>query len=205
MTGFSRLSRFGITFKPLTETRGEELLMLYLAAFHAKICPQQVQEKVLTENDQDSGKKWHGWLAKYNQDSCSWKTAQCSLITDSEEFLEIYPTSGLMRDGLLWEQTKLAHHIKETEFGYLPTPVASDCKGGTSNTVQYKNQKFVRISLTTGTQFGAKLSAAYQLMIGKNLPPIFSEWMMGWPIGWTDLKPLEMDKCHFVQQQHGES
>jgi DNA (cytosine-5)-methyltransferase 1 len=36
MTGFSRLSRFGITYKPLTESRGEELLTLYLAAFHAK-------------------------------------------------------------------------------------------------------------------------------------------------------------------------
>ena len=36
MTGFSRLSRFGMTYKPLTETRGEELLTLYLAAFHAK-------------------------------------------------------------------------------------------------------------------------------------------------------------------------
>jgi hypothetical protein len=36
MTGFSRLSRFGMTYKPLKETRGEELLTLYLAAFHAK-------------------------------------------------------------------------------------------------------------------------------------------------------------------------
>jgi hypothetical protein len=36
MTGFSRLSRFGMTYKPLTESRGEELLMSYLAAFHAK-------------------------------------------------------------------------------------------------------------------------------------------------------------------------
>jgi DNA (cytosine-5)-methyltransferase 1 len=36
MTGFSRLSRFGMTFKPLTETRGEELLTLYRAGFPAK-------------------------------------------------------------------------------------------------------------------------------------------------------------------------
>jgi hypothetical protein len=41
MTAFSRLSQFGMTYKPLTETRGEELLMLYLAAFHAKtLVPQ---------------------------------------------------------------------------------------------------------------------------------------------------------------------
>ena len=36
MTVFSRLSRFGMSYKPLTETRGEELLTLYRAAFHAK-------------------------------------------------------------------------------------------------------------------------------------------------------------------------
>jgi hypothetical protein len=39
MTDFSRLSQFGMTYKPLTENLGEELLTLYLAAFHAKICP----------------------------------------------------------------------------------------------------------------------------------------------------------------------
>lgn len=36
MTEFSRLSRFGMTFKPLTEDHGKALLMSYLAAFHAK-------------------------------------------------------------------------------------------------------------------------------------------------------------------------
>ena len=36
MTVFSRLSRFGMTYKPLTVNRGEELLTLYRAAFLAK-------------------------------------------------------------------------------------------------------------------------------------------------------------------------
>jgi hypothetical protein len=57
MTDFSRLSRFGMTFKPLTESRGEELLTLYLEDFHAKT--SQLQEKVqeLTENDQECGRE----------------------------------------------------------------------------------------------------------------------------------------------------
>ena len=41
--------------------------------------------------------------------------------------------------------------------------------------------------------------------IGGKLNPMWVEWLMGWPLGWTDLKPLEMDKSHCVQQQHGES
>jgi hypothetical protein len=41
MTKFSRLSRFGMTYKPLTESRGEDLLTLYLADFHAKTSVQR--------------------------------------------------------------------------------------------------------------------------------------------------------------------
>ena len=41
MTAFSRLSRFGMTYAPLTENRGEELLTLYLAVFRAKTLVQQ--------------------------------------------------------------------------------------------------------------------------------------------------------------------
>ena len=41
MTAFSKLSRFGMTYKPLTATHGEALLMSYLEAFHAKTSPQR--------------------------------------------------------------------------------------------------------------------------------------------------------------------
>ena len=36
MTDFSRLSRFGMTYKPLTESRGQELLTLFREDFLAK-------------------------------------------------------------------------------------------------------------------------------------------------------------------------
>ena len=34
------------------------------------------------------------------------------------------------------------------------------------------------------------------------LNPTWVEWLMGWPLEWTDLKPLETDKCQEWQQQH---
>jgi DNA (cytosine-5)-methyltransferase 1 len=40
---------------------------------------------------------------------------------------------------------------------------------------------------------------------GGKLNPTWTEWLMGWPLEWTDLKPLEMDKSHCVPQPHGES
>jgi len=40
---------------------------------------------------------------------------------------------------------------------------------------------------------------------GGQLNPMWVEWLMGWPIGWTDLKPLEMDKYQQWLEQHGVS
>jgi hypothetical protein len=40
---------------------------------------------------------------------------------------------------------------------------------------------------------------------GGQLNPTWVEWVMGWPLGWTDLKPLAMDKSHCVPQQLGDS
>lgn len=40
MTAFSRLSRFGTTFKPLTADLGADLLTWFLAAFPAKTSPR---------------------------------------------------------------------------------------------------------------------------------------------------------------------
>ena len=195
MTAFSRLSQSGMTYKHLTESRGEELLTLYLEDFLAKICQQREQEPVLMDPDRDCGEKWRGWLAKYDPDSCSWKTPQCSLITDSDECLETYPTSGMTRDGLLWEQTRLERNTTETEYGLLPTPTARDFNG---HTITKKRPK----------GFNKVLPNVFKLefqLHGQCYPhPTFSEGLMLWPIGWTDLKPLATDKFHCVPQKHGD-
>jgi len=159
----------------------------------------------LTENEVDYGKRWGGLLAKLDQDSSLWRTPQCSLIMDSTECLQTFPNWGLMRDGVLWEQTMLAHPIEGNDFGWWPTPVASDYMTGQTNGITYTGKRFVRTSHKTGTEFGAKLTSAYRLMTGNHLPANFSEWMMGWPQDWTELKPVGTDKFQKWQQQRGES
>ena len=42
-------------------------------------------------------------------------------------------------------------------------------------------------------------------VIGGQLNPTWVEWLMGWPLGWTDLKPLAMDKFRQWFEQHGGS
>jgi hypothetical protein len=38
---------------------------------------------------------------------------------------------------------------------------------------------------------------------GGSLNPTWVEWLMGWPLGWTDLKLSETDKSHCAQPQRG--
>ena len=78
-----------------------------------------------------------------------------------------------------------------------PTPQASDNRdrGNMSN-------PSVQRRVAIGKQIS--LSQSVHPTSGQ-LNPMWTEWLMGWPIGWTNLKPLETDKSHFVQQQHGES
>jgi len=205
MTNFSRLSRFGMTVAPLEESLGEELLTLYLEDFRAKICPLQTKKEMdLMEKDQECGEKWGGLLARLDPDTFLWKTPQCSLIMDSIECLETFPNWNLMQDGVLWEQTPLVPPIDGKDFGWWPTPVATDYMTGKLNGIEYRNKRFIRTSLTSGTEFGAKVADAFRLITGEALPPNFSEWMMGLPQGWTELKPVETHKFLNVQQPLGE-
>jgi site-specific DNA-cytosine methylase len=38
--------------------------------------------------------------------------------------------------------------------------------------------------------------------VGGHLNPTWVEWLMGWPLGWTDLKPLETDKFQSWLRAH---
>ena len=244
MKEFSRLSRFGMTFKPLTEDRGEELLTLYLEGFHAKTLAQQEKAQDLMENDQEYGRTWRGWLAKYDPNTSLWKTPQCSLLEEEQESLEILPKWGMTVNGLLWEQPTLEPITRGTESGSkqrhsLPTPTCNphlpNLKSNTTgpkNLMQVANGEWehlmppkqwptpcstdykgsgktgdLRDRLDYAAERGATKSKQYAdpPKAGGKLNPMWVEWLMGWPLGWTDLKPLETDKSHCVQPQLGDS
>ena len=234
MTDFSRLSRFGMTFSPLTEDCGEELLTLYLAAFPVRTSAQQEKAQVLMGKPLDSGEKWQGSFVRYSQDSHSWKTHQCSLLGDLDEFSETWPSWGLMRDGECWEQQTLAQTISVTGFGLLLNPIEntpppppphiyiwttptahmsketnapSEHRRNTPTLTAQVNQRWPtpdasahKYRLNGDSQQSNSLMA----LAGGKLNPDWTEWLMGWPPGWTDLKPLVTDKSHCVQQQHGD-
>ena len=203
MTKFSRLSQFGMTYKPLTESRGEELLMSYLAGFHAKTYQPQEKAQELKESAQECGEKWRGSFVKYSLNSCSWKTHQCSLLGDLDEFSATWPKWGLMRDGECWEETPLESTQSGNEFGFWPTPTKSD---GTQHGKEkwIKNSRSKRISLGKTPPTEKITYAYYEADIPMKFFPEISEELMIWPRGWTRLEQLETDRFQAWQQQHGE-
>jgi DNA (cytosine-5)-methyltransferase 1 len=211
-----------MTYKPLTESRGEELLTLYLAGFHAKTFPQPEREKELTENGQECGEKWHASFTKYDPDSSSWKTHQCSLLGDLDEFSETWPRWGLMQSGECWEQLTLEQTIKGTGFGLSPngedkfhTPNTTGLDGG-SNSRKALKKRMENWPTPLSTEYRANrvkrenhhnglTQAVLATQNGGQLNPTWVEWLMGWPLGWTDLKPLETDKFQKWLDAHGKS
>ena len=208
MTEFSRLSRFGMTFKPLMESRGEELLTLYLEGFHAKTSQPQEKAQELTESEAECGEKWRGWFAKFDPNTSSWKTPQCSLLGDSELYSETWPRWGTMRNGECWEQQTLVPHIKETESGLWPTPVHSEARQGLQ--IRRDGKKGSQQSLTTAVMTwptprtagmcggtgswdllnkNTTVEEARQMGAGNGgkLNPDWVEWLMNWPIKWSNL------------------
>ena len=204
MTAFSRLSRFGMTFKPLTEDRGADLLTSYLAASRARTSAPPEKAPASTEIAAACGSTWPGSFTKYDQNLSMWKTRQCSLLEDSEEFLETFPKWGLMHGGECWALPTSEHLTYANVCGLWPTPVKTDgfAVGWCETSINRKERGEKRPSgATIGS--GLKYDRRTKKYLSNGYPnPMFTEWLMGWPSKWTDLQPLEMDKFREWQQQH---
>ena len=282
MTAFSRLSRFGMTFEPLMDNLGEDVLTWCQAASRARTYPSPAKAQALTAPSQECGGTWRGSLARFDPDTFSWRTAQPSLLEDLGESSVTWPRSGMTAAGLCWELPMLGRRIKGTDFGLWQTPVADDLvnrkegkwnsrgepklsaqvlwptptvcgnynrKGASTTsgdglatavlkwptprcsdvasgrTLDKKGRRvspsgvyganladFVKFQTpnTSGLDGGSNSRLANEkrgtpMPTGGALNPTWVEWLMGWPLGWTDLKPLATDKFQPAQPPLGES
>jgi hypothetical protein len=124
-------------------------------------------------------------LALFDQNTCSWKTLQTSLLTDSEPYLQTLPRSGMTRNGYVYELPIVGRLTKEIDGGYLPTPTAHDAKKGAYPSEYNRNTPGIAV------------------ILGGKPAPTFQEWQMGWPINHTALKALGTGKSRSKPQQHG--
>jgi len=292
-TGSCLDSRFGMMSKHSTETHGEDESMSSAVDSHARTSAQPAKALESMGRGRECGSTWPGSFAKFDPNSSSWKTPQCSLLEGLDVFLETWPRWGMMRNGACSELSTLAPPMSEAGSGLLPTPLASIATHGGPNQrdssgrpglqmaammwptpsshkqtasgdlvnrdgttwdgVSKPHSKATgkpvqtalldKIKYSTPTVNDAKNSSLppsqinrdglvgdvmrmatpqardfrtgqrsrwedprrsrnLNDQIGGQLNPPWVEWLMGWPIGWTDLKPLGMDKFRSWQQQH---
>jgi len=86
------------------------------------------------------------------------------------------------------EQGRVNFTLSNPEIQKMwPTPTVQDAKNNGSPSQMRRNTK--------------PLNAE----VGGKLNPDWVEWLMAWPIGWTDSKPLATDKFRQWRQQHSTS
>ena len=97
--------------------------------------------------------------------------------------------TGDLRDRLDYAVERGATKSKDYTW---PTPRTKGMCGGTGSWELLKKNTTIEEARQMGAGNGGKLN------------PMWVEWLMGWPLGWTDLKPLEMDKFQKWLEEHGE-
>ena len=169
-------SRYGMTFSRLTDRCGEELLTWYRAGFHAKPIRPQLRERMLQTI---SGRKCDGSWQMSLPGTYLPKTSHEKPSTRQRTTWSRWDTkpAALSFPRQTWVLTTFGHGV-----GYLHTPTTR------ANYCAPSMQKW-------------PACRAFALVFGKPTPEIH-EWMMGWPIGWTALQPLETARFQQWRSAH---
>jgi hypothetical protein len=221
------LFQFGMMSEHSTVDLGVELLKWYLGDFlvRTSVLREQCGD---VRASQVRGPGYGGrcleLLGRFALPLFSVKIRLLSELTASPTLLGNLPASGMYADGSLWELTPLDLITGASDFGStLPTPTARDWKDTFGMAPERKDGKtrldrlpmllFDRVrSAGTSTKtfsecMGAqivKVKGLVEVMItGRDYCPELPEWVMGWPIGWTELKQLETARFQQWLLLHG--
>lgn len=93
------LSRSGMTFARLPDSRGEAVLTSFLEDFPVRTSALPEKAPESTGSDPDCGERWRGSFARYSPGTRTWKTHQYSLLGGLVEYSETWPRWGTMRNG----------------------------------------------------------------------------------------------------------
>ena len=137
-----------------------------------------------TQSDQDCGLSISDSFARFDHDTQCWKTYQTCLLETGdlglEPFSGTWPRSGTMQSGIAYQLPNLA--LTTTEIGSLsfPTPASRDYKGAVRpETLEAKGRNADTNSLPDAIEYRGESG---------RLNPAWVEWLMGYPIGHTELE-----------------
>lgn len=183
--------------------------MSFVAASPVRTCPTLEKARDLPANDPACGVNTPGSLARYDQHSLSWKTSQLCLDGDLETFSETWPRSGTMLSGTAFRLPPLALPTDGIESGSWPTPTREDgeFKGMSSARMEARGPdnlaSAVKLWPTPAardyrapnkpdgvSRLSRPPTSGEQLpnAVGGVLNPEWVELMMGYPLGYTDIR-----------------
>lgn len=134
--------------------------------------PASTSEQMTPET---CGPKQLNAFAEYDRNTRCWRMFQGSLLTNTLElFSGSWPRRVTMRNAILFQPVKSVRHIHAKGCSFWPTPRASQGGGNAGGSGARKT------ALKNGTYIPGKMN------------PELSEWLMGFPIGWTELKVIDI-------------
>ena len=177
-TASLRPSQCGTTFAPLMASRGEGLLTSFLAAFPVKPTARlRLAETRQMISGRKCGESWQMSLPGTYLPRTSIGAQSTQRRTTSRRW--VTKSDALPYQRRTWVLTTFG-----SDSGYLHTPTA------TANYCAPSMQKHA-------------VCQEYSRVFGR-VTPTNHEWLMGWPIGWTDFAPLATGRFRAWQRQHGE-
>ena len=174
------------------------------AASPVKTSPSPARAQDSMENARVFGPSTQDSLASFDPDTSSWRTSQLCLLGGLDEFSETWPRSGMTRSGTAYRLQPLAPLTGGIVSGSWPTPRTSDTNGpgrhgtgGLDLRTAVAEAELTKDGLYTTpcaddtghrkgkyAQGGTPLSA----QAGGQLNPTWVEWLMNFPLGWTEVE-----------------
>lgn len=182
------------------------LLTLFAEAFHAKTSAPQEKEPDLKVPVAASGLNTAASSKKSNRNTRSLKTSQPFDLEDWTEFSGASLRSGMMQNGTVFPLQPLVRLTRGTESGLWPTPTCNMISGGPNhNSPQVLAGKHGLNLAGAVTRWPTPDASPHKYRLkgdsqqskslngihGGKLNPQWVEWLMGFPVGWTDLNNSE--------------
>ena len=222
-TGNSSDSRSGMIFELLKAGHGLAVSMSSREDSPVRTSAVRVQVGALPGAVRDFGLKCSESLRRFGLRLFSRKTARTYVPVGLAPYCKDLTAWGMMHDGVCWELGTSAQIIGETGCGYLPTPTTAGNELSPSMQkwpVPRRLMEWLKILPTPRASEAGRgacpgerkrhtpslesrfqMAKEQEILGGTSLA--LREWMMGWPIGWTALKPLATGRSRQWLNSHG--
>ena len=198
--------------KTLTGQECQDLTLFAVDTPASLLAPQENDEELMTLDTYGHG--FETPLATYDPVTQFWKTYEAISLWGELPLLANLPKSGMTRNGVLFQQPDWVRPIDATELSLWPTPTTQEVEhpnaeltatgrrksknGKTSHSLGLADavQKWPTPTTDDANDVNPKPNRFRGLVAAVNettptggkLNPAWVEWLMGFPIGWTDLE-----------------